>query len=148
MAENPTESRITDCPVCGSSLTYVSLHGHEGAKCANEHEFTVYGACDALYPSDRRDVMHVPYAEFMRMLDLGAQLHNALVRYSEGNVRYEGGEIVSTAPLGPSKRMMGRLLRLCDSMAARFTERWGDENGNPLRRVAEEMREDGYRPCD
>jgi hypothetical protein len=79
------------------------------------------------------------------MLDLGAQLHNALVRYGEDGYSYESGETVERSPLGPSRRFMGRLLRICESMGDRFTERYGDENGNPLKSTALQMRTDGIR---
>ena len=122
--------RLENCPNCNSILTYGD--GYDArVECENEHVFIWYKAHNGLVPTGGKPtVMHLPYSEAMGMFELGAQIWNSLVHYSETN----------------KAKFWGRLLDIAIMLRDRARDGHDENYTTQMDYEVEQMKKDGHRP--
>jgi hypothetical protein len=131
----------TECPLAGCGAKLIRAD-HNRLVCAEGHAFTewAHGGLQQVDPTShkRGAVVHFTVDECMRLMDTGARLWNALVRYSYGQETAERRS-------APSRHMMNRLLALAIDIRDDDHRRNG-ERKTQMDTEVERMLADGYVP--
>lgn len=125
--------RIENCPKCDQPLTYEKDYIGSQAICGNNHVWVVYKAHNGLVLKDGPPkTMTLPYSEAMSMFNLGAEIWNALVWYSDSM----------------SGKFWGRLLDIAIRLRDRAHEEHPDDENYKTQMdfEVERMKRDGHRP--